>query len=160
VPWDKWLRVERALRQLGVSKRMVWRVEEARNYLSQMDSLGTPLMPDFTLHNHNHSDNVVLLLARLHDQFRYKLNDHEAYLLATSAYLHDLGMFFSAERFRREVLPAPGQALCACLQNVCDRIENYSLEGKAIGARIREMHNLLSAFVLRTDSGSVPSQLR
>ena len=66
---------------------MVWRVEEARNYLSQMDSLGTPLMPDFTLHNHNHSDNVVLLLAWLHDQFRYKLNDHEAYLLAASAYL-------------------------------------------------------------------------
>jgi hypothetical protein len=152
MPRDKWPRVERALRQLGVSKRMVWRVEEARNYLSQMDSLGTPLMPDFTLHNHNHSDNVVLLLARLHDQFRYKLNDHEVYLLATSAYLHDLGMFFSEERFRREILPNPGKALRACPHGVCDRIENYQLEGKRIGAQIRETHNLLSAFMLRTDS--------
>lgn len=152
MPRDKWPGVEKALRQLGVSERMIWRVEGTRDYLAEMDSLGTPLMPDFTLHNHNHSDNIVLLLARLQDRFQFELNGHEAYLLATSAYLHDLGMFFSEERFRREILPDPGKALRACPQGACDRIENYQLEGKGIGAQIRETHNLLSAFMLRTDS--------
>ena len=152
MPQDKWPTIEKALRKIGVSKDMLWRVKEAREYLVAMSSSGAPVLPDFTLHNHTHSDNIILLLARLKSIFEFELNEHEAYVLATSAYVHDLGMFFSEERFRREILPNPGQTLHTCPQNRCDRIENYRLQGKKIGEQIREVHNLLSIVMVQKDT--------
>ena len=149
---DKSARVEKGLRQLGIPKEATWRIRGARNCLAEISSTGAPLLPDFTLHNHTHSDNVILLLARLKDVFKFELSEHEAYLLATSAYMHDLGMFFGEGRFRREILPNRAQALPTCPENCCDRIGNYEVAGKRIGEQIREMHNLLSALMLRDDS--------
>jgi len=152
MPQEKWSRVEKLLRKLGVSRETMWRVKGARDYLVDISSTGMPSLPDFTLHNHNHSDNIILLLARLQSEFEFRLTEYEAYLLATSAYLHDLGMFFGEDRLRHEILPSPAQTLRACPQNRCDRIENYVLEGRKIGDQIRELHHLLSAFMLRNDS--------
>jgi len=152
MPQEKWTAIERSLRQLGVPKATIGRVKEARNYCAAVSGSGVPCLPGFTLHNYAHSDNVIFLLTRLKDVFKYELNEYEAYLLATSAYLHDLGMFFSEERFRREILPNPAQALRACPQNQCDRVENYALQGKRTGEQVRETHNLLSIYMLRKDS--------
>lgn len=152
MPRDRWSNVENALRRIGVSDARVWQVRSARERLTEMDSLGMPLMPDFTLHNHNHSDNIIFLLAQLQDRLGFTLSEYEAYLLATAAYLHDLGMFFSGERFKRKILANSARTLRACPQDQCDCLDNYPLEGKAVGAQIRETHNLLSAFMLRTDS--------
>ena len=148
----KWPEVEKALRRLGVLREMMWRVEETRSHLVEISSMGMSLLPDFTLHNHVHSDSIIFLLDRLRDEFKFRLNEHEAYLLATSAYLHDLGMFFDEERFRHEILPNLVQALPACYNNCCDHIETYDIKDKKTGEQIREVHNLLSASMLRDGS--------
>jgi hypothetical protein len=151
VPRDEWVRVKEALRQLGVSEDRIWRVKEARIYLEAMSSTGAPSLPDFTLHNYTHSDNVILLLARLQDNFEFELSEYEAYLLTTSAYFHDLGMFFSSARFQHDILPNLTQALRFCPNDRCDQIDSYRLEGRGIGQQIRETHHLLSAYMILND---------
>ena len=139
-------RIKRTLVQLGVER--VGDVKKIREYLTEIASLGTPLLPEFTLHNQVHSDNLVLLLGRLKKEFGLKLNGYEAFLLAASAYLHDLGMFFDGGAFEEEILPDPAASLSFCPKRLCDTVENYQLFGLDTGAQIRETHNLLSAYWL------------
>lgn len=134
------------LRKIGVSENWIWRIDQARNCLATMSNF--PL-PDFTLHNQVHSDNIIQILDSLNDEFAIELNSQEANLLAISAYLHDLGMFFSPAEFKARFLGKPESALDACPLGFCDDIvEHYELHDKPVEEQIREVHNLLSAFML------------
>lgn len=134
------------LTQLGV--RRVGDVQEIREFLTEVASLGTPLLPEFTLHNQVHSDNIIHLIYQLKTEFALKLGAYEAFLLAASAYLHDLGMFFDGEAFEEDILPDLATILSFCPQGLCDTVENYRLFSLNTGAQVREMHSLLSAYWL------------
>lgn len=138
--------VRKTLVQLGVER--VADIERIRDCLTEMAGLGTPLLPEFTLHNQVHSDNLVRLLARLKKEFGLKLSSYEAFLLTASAYLHDVGMFFDGGAFQEDILPDPVAALSFCPQGLCDTPENYQLFGLDTGAQLRETHSLLSAYLL------------
>ncbi|MFX1475972.1 MAG: protein kinase, partial [Promethearchaeota archaeon] len=150
---ERWPRVEEALLQLGV--REIWRIRNIRKKFNEITSLGTPLMPDFTLHNITHSDNLILILGLLQKKFGFTLDRYEAYLLAASAYLHDLGMFFSEMRFQNEILPDLSKQLRFCPKECCDHIGDYPLQGKDIGIQIRSTHHLLSAYRLLKNPPSI-----
>jgi len=139
-------RIRRPLAQLGVER--VNDIEKIRENLVEIASLGTPPLPEFTLHNQTHSDNLVCLLARLKEEFGLQLSRYEAFLLVASAYLHDLGMFFDVSAFEEDILPDPAAALSFCPQGLCDTAANYRLLGLDTGAQIREVHSLLSAYWL------------
>jgi len=141
---DRWQLVEDALKKLGVSHTE--RIRRTRDKFAEASSTGIHLMPDFTLHNVTHSDNIVLLLATLHKTFHFTLSSREAELLAASAYLHDLGMFFSKARWEEDVLPNFRHELKFCPSDSCDRPDKYDLRGKSVGEQIRLSHNLLSAY--------------
>jgi len=148
---DRWPLVEQALKQLGVVQTAY--IAEIRAKFRAISSIGLHLMPDFTLHQVDHSDNIILLLRELQQVTSFELGSYEAYLLAASAYLHDLGMFFSRLRFEQEILPYAADRLSFCPKNKCDSWENYySIEGKEIGVQIRMTHNLLSAYWLLESS--------
>lgn len=144
---NRWPLVEEALKQLGVVQTAY--IAEIRAKFAAISSIGLHLMPDFTLHQVDHSDNIILLLKELQQVTSLQLDSYEAYLLAASAYLHDLGMFFSGHRFEQEILPYPAERLAFCPKSKCDSWENYrSIEGKKTGVQIRMIHNLLSAYWL------------
>lgn len=145
-------KLDQSLSQLGVKEHWLYRVREVRAKFDRLAQMGTPLMPDFTLHNVAHSDNLILLLAELREKRGFVLNEYEAYLLATACYLHDLGMFFSGARFEQNILPAFDEKLQFCPRNCCDHTSNYSLAGKQVAEQIRLTHNLLSAYRLREEN--------
>jgi hypothetical protein len=140
------MRIRGPLAQLGVDR--VSDIEKVREHLVEIASLGTPLLPEFTLHNHTHSDNLVCLLGRLKEEFGLRLSRYEAFLLVASAYLHDLGMFFDGSAFEEDILPDLATALSFCPQELCDTVANYRFLGQDTGAQIREIHGLLSAYWL------------
>ncbi len=137
-------RIKKILTRLSVER--VGDIEKIREGLAEIASLGTPLLPEFTLHNQVHSDNLIRLLGRLKKEFGLELSANEAFLLAASAYLHDLGMFFDGKAFEEDILPDLVARLSLCPQGLCDTIENYQLFGLDTGAQIRETHSLLSAY--------------
>ena len=140
------IRIRRPLAQLGVER--VSDIEKVRGSLVEIASLGTPLLPEFTLHNQTHSDNLVCLLSRLKEEFGLRLSGYEAFLLIASAYLHDLGMFFDGSAFEEDILPDPIATLSFCPHGLCDTVANYRYLELDTGAQIREMHSLLSAYWL------------
>ncbi len=146
---ESWLNVNRVLQDTFKldNRRIAW-LSDVRDQVRQLASLGISTAPDFTLHNETHSDNVVLLIGRLAEHFKSQLSGHELYLLAASAYLHDVGMFFSEADFVDRILPNLGETLKFCPQDSCDSGAAYqeSLLGKSVDAQIRIVHHLLSAF--------------
>ena len=147
---DRWQMVENALGCLGVVHTE--RIRRTRTKFAQASSTGAYLFPDFTLHNVTHSDNIILILATLQRTFGFVLSEREAVLLATSAYLHDLGMFFSKARWEERLLPDFANQLRFCPTDSCDSPQRYNLRGKDAGEQIRHTHNLLSAYWLLTSS--------
>jgi len=140
---DRWPLIEDALKQIGVTHTE--RIRQTRDRFIQASSTGIHLLPDFTLHNVTHSDNIILLLATLQSTFDSTLNAREAELLATSSYLHDLGMFYSEKRWEETILPELKNRLRFCPTDSCDSPDRYDVRGKSVGAQIRLTHNLLSA---------------
>lgn len=138
--------IKKILTQYGVE--MIDDIQRVRKSLAEIASMGTPLLPDFTLHNEKHSDNLIRLLGRLRKECDLKLGKYEAFLLAASAYLHDVGMFFDGAAFEEEILPDPASALSLCPQGLCDTVENYPVFGLDTGGQIRQTHSLLSAYWL------------
>jgi len=142
---DRWSQIEIMLTRLGVSDNRRFRIKEIRSHVTTISSLGTQTMPDFTLHNVTHSDNLIAILDRLKQMRQFTLSEYEAYLLAASAYLHDLGMFFTEGRFQNEILPDIERRLRLCPNDHCDGVNQYSLVGVSIPNQIRLLHHLLSA---------------
>jgi hypothetical protein len=140
--------IDHGLRQLGIKGHWLHRVGEIRAKFDRIAQRGIPGMPDFTLHNVTHSDNLIILLVELHEKCGFTLNEYESYLLAAACYLHDLGMFFSQARFEQNILPDLARTLRFCPRNCCDHIGNYDLAGKSVPKQIRLTHNLLSAYWL------------
>ena len=126
---------------------------QIRNELGALASRGITSAPDFTLHNETHSDNLVLLLGKLKTHFTFELSEYETKLLLTSAYMHDIGMFFSKALFIKEILPHLADALKFCKENMCENPSKYEFElpGRPVGFQIRAVHHLLSAYMLRED---------
>ena len=141
--------INRIVAQFGIDR--IYDIQKVRMSLAEIASAGTPLLPDFTLHNEQHSDNLIRLLGRLRKEFGLKLGRYEAFLLAASAYLHDLGMFFDGAAFKDTILPDPASALSFCPERLCDTVENYRLFGQDTGEQIRETNSLLSAYWLYND---------
>ena len=144
---DRWPDVEAALQALEAGNRS-GDIRRIRSKFGEMAGRGQHLMPDFTQHNVTHSDNLILILADLKAKFGFELKPYEAYLLAASAYLHDLGMFFSKNRFLTEISPDPHAALCFCPDDACDQIDYDQVQRKPLGEQIRLTHNVLSAYWL------------
>lgn len=144
---ERWPDVEAALQALGAGNRS-GDIHKIRSKFGEMAGRGHHLMPDFTLHNVTHSDNLILILANLKAEFGFELKPYEAYLLAASAYLHDLGMFFSKNRFLTEISPDPHAALSFCPDDACDQIDYDRVQRKPLGEQIRLTHNVLSAYWL------------
>lgn len=142
--------IKECFRQSG--GRIAW-LEQIRSELDNLASTGIATAPDFTLHNEAHSDNLVLLLGRLAKHFQSELSDYESYLLLTSAYLHDIGMFFGAGQFKQEIASRCGEALRFCMQDLCDPASQYQsiISGRPVGFQIRAVHHLLSAYMLQMD---------
>lgn len=66
---------------------------------------GAKDLPFYTLHNHEHSVELIKILNRINDSsngmFAHNLNNYEFYALIMAIYLHDLGMlFFDYDSFR------------------------------------------------------------
>ena len=155
---ESWRNVTKVLKEAFKQSdaRIVW-LEEVRNELRGLAAGGISTAPDFTLHNETHSDNVVLLLGCLAEHFKSELSEYEAYLLAAAAYLHDVGMFVGASRFRKEVLPNLAESLKFCPEDFCDSGARYhdTLVGKPVDFQIRAVHHLLSAYLIQEEGGSV-----
>jgi hypothetical protein len=141
---ERWPDVAAALKTLGAETSSE-DIRRIRARFNEVAGRGHHLMPDFTLHNVTHSDNLVLILAGLKDEFRLSLIPYEAYLLAASAYLHDLGMFFSKNRFLAEISPDPRTALRFCPGGACDQIDYEQVRRRPLPEQIRLTHNVLSA---------------
>ncbi len=141
---ERWPSIEAALRVLGAGDRS-GDLRRIRARFDEIAGQGHYLMPDFILHEVTHSDNLILILARLKDTFGLKLGPYETYLLAASVYLHDLGMFFSETRFLREISPDPHTALSFCPHDACDLIDYDRVQRRPLGEQIRLTHNVLSA---------------
>jgi len=148
---ESWLNVRRVLQNTCKlnNRRVAW-LSDVRDQVRQLASPGISTAPDFTLHNETHSDNVVLLIGRLAEHFELQLSEHEFYLLAVAAYLHDVGMFFSEASFVDDILPNIENALRFCPEDSCDSVATYceTLLGKPIDAQIRAVHHLLSAYLV------------
>jgi hypothetical protein len=144
---ERWPDVKTALETLGVANRTE-DIRRIRLKFDEMAGRGHHLMPDFTLHNVIHSDNLILILANLKTRFAFELMPYEAYLLAASAYLHDLGMFFSKSRFQAEISPDPRAALRFCPCDACDLIDYDQVRHRPWGEQVRLTHNVLSAYWL------------
>ena len=111
-------------------------------------SLGIQTMPDFTLHNVTHSDNLIRILDQLKRLLGFTLGEYEAYLLAAAAYLHDLGMYFNDRQFRDEILPDIDSRLRVCPLDKCDSVRKHRLTGQNTANDIRLIHHLISAYWL------------
>jgi hypothetical protein len=144
---ERWPDVEAALQALGAGNRS-GDIHKIRSKFGEMAGRGHHLMPDFTQHNVTHSDNLILILADLKAKFGFELKPYEAYLLAASAYLHDLGMFFSKNRFLTEISPDPHAAFRFCPDDACDQIDYDQVQRRPLGEQIRLTHNVLSAYWL------------
>ena len=155
---ESWRNVRKALKETFKQSdaRIVW-LEEVRDELRRLAGGGIPTTPDFTLHNEVHSDNVVLSLGRLVEHFKSQLSEHEAYLLVAAAYLHDVGMFFGASRFKQEILPCLADSLKFCREDFCDSGALYqdALVGKPLHSQIRAVHHLLSAYLISEEGDSL-----
>lgn len=81
------------------------------------------LLQNYTDHSNEHSDRIIKALWRLLDDYGSRLNEHERFVLLSSAYLHDIGMQSPKD---------------AGLENK----ERYSEDEEM---QIREMHNETSA---------------
>ena len=150
MPSLTWKEVEKELRGKfrQTSTQIAWLIG-VRETLRNLASSGISTSPDFTLHNEIHSDNIVLLLSRLAGYLTEPLSEYEAYLLIASAYLHDVGMFFSEEQFDEEIINDVAKALSFCPNDLCDCSSNYeTVATKPIGFQIRAMHHLLSAYLI------------
>ncbi|TEU12625.1 MAG: hypothetical protein E3J21_20660 [Anaerolineales bacterium] len=136
--------------------RIVW-LSDVRDELRRLASVGIPTAPDFTLHNEIHSDNVVLLLDQLAKHLEPPLTEYESYLLVAAAYLHDVGMFFGAPRFKQEILSDLAGSLAFCEENICDSGAQYqaALVGKPVNLQIRAVHHLLSAYLISEEGNSI-----
>ncbi len=145
---DRWTQIEMQLTRLGVSEAKRFRVREIRSHMDRITSLGIQTMPDFTLHNITHSDNLIRILDQLKKLLGFTLGEYEAYLLAAAAYLHDLGMYFNERQYRDELLPDIESKLRVCPQDKCDHIKKYGLSGQNIANDIRLIHHLISAYWL------------
>ena len=144
LPLQRWPEVENALSELGLKNRC-GDIDKIRAKFSQVASRGHHLMPDFTLHNVTHSDNIILILADLKKKFNFTLHPYEAYLLAASAYLHDLGMFYSKQRYIRMIAPSLKASLQFCPISTCDLINYSEVQNKTLDQQIRLTHNVLTA---------------
>jgi hypothetical protein len=144
---NRWLNVKAALEALGAGNRSS-DIERVRARFGEVAGRGHHLMPDFTLHDVTHSDNLILILAKLKVEFNFSLEPYEAYLLAASAYLHDLGMFFSKHRFMSDISPDPLSVLGFCPENACDQIDYDQVRCRPLGEQVRLTHNMLSAYML------------
>ena len=142
-----WPAVEAALQAVGAGERS-GDIHRIRARFGEVAGRGHPLMPDFAMYDVTHSDNLILILADLKAKFGFDLSPYEAYLLAASAYLHDLGMYFSRHRFLKEIAPAPHVALRFCPDGICDEIDYERVRRRPLGEQIRLTHNVLSAYWL------------
>ncbi len=148
-PEDRWPKVQAALAALGLSEKHKWRVGEIRSRFDEHANQGIYAMPDFTLHNVTHSDNIILLFAQLKAELNFNLSEYEFFLFAASAYLHDLGMFYNQRKFEIEVAPDIDIKLGRfCPQDKCDRLANYELDEGNSASQIRAIHHLLTAYWL------------
>lgn len=142
-----WSRVQEALQELGVPGQKEGRVQDARQYLTELATPGPSSLPDYTLHSGSHSDNVIFRLVELKATFGFSLGEYEAYLLAVSAYLHDLGMFFAEKE-----LPNL-EELRYCPDDKCDPISKYDVRKEMEASeQIRRLHHLLGVYMLEHDS--------
>lgn len=130
------------IKGLGVER--LTDIGKLRDFLEEISGLGQPLLPEFTLHNQVHADNLVKVIGILKTECKLKLTHYEAFLLVASAYLHDLGMFVDGTTFEDDILPDLESILPFCPQAQCDSVGNYRLFGLDRGAQIRKTHNLLS----------------
>lgn len=74
-----------------------WQVDLVKNLCSDAASLLENFIKTFTtytLHNHIHSENVVMLTGKLLNENISNISALEALLLILSAYYHDIGMVF------------------------------------------------------------------
>jgi len=140
----------------------VYRIINTRDKFKAFCQLGSPALPDFTLHNVNHSDNLINILCNLKAKLKFQLNPREAYLLVTSVYLHDLGMFFDPSRFRKELLNNFKITLQPLLckpdneqkNTPCDSLDNYLVSNMPESEQIRSIHHLLSVYMFRNNPTS------
>lgn len=153
-----WPEIRERLVQLGIQEsERLEDVRRIRGRFGEMCELGSPALPDYTLHNVTHSDNLIHLLGSLKEELgaRLDLNCYEAYLLAASAYLHDLGMFFDPTRFEEQILPNLAMRFdpLLCKGDYCDKLKNYtdSVHSRTTDMQIRLTHNLLSIYMLQDD---------
>lgn len=157
---ESWRNVKKVLKETFKQSgpRIVW-LGEVRDELRRLAGGGIPTAPDFTLHNEIHSDNVVLLLGRLAEHLKpqSQLSEYEAYLLVGAAYLHDVGMFFGASRFKQEILPCLAESLSFCPKDLCDSGARYqdALVRKPVDSQIRAVHHLLSAYLISEEGDSL-----
>ena len=155
---ESWRNVKKVLKETFKldDARVTW-LEEVRDELRQLASAGIPTAPDFTLHNEIHSDNVVLLFSQqLAEYLEPPLTEYENYLFVAAAYLHDVGMFFGAPRFKEEILLDLAGSLRFCEEDTCDDGSRYqeALEGKPVDIQIRAVHHLLSAYLISEEGTS------
>jgi hypothetical protein len=103
---------------------------------------GIVTAPDFTLHNETHSDNVILFLGELAELCRWELSGYEVRMLIAAAYLHDIGMFFGAARFKSDILPNIAESLRFCEDDFCDGGGRYqdALVGNPVDHQVRAVH--------------------
>jgi hypothetical protein len=149
-----WESVKNSLRNnLNLDERRIILLGEIRAELRSLASTGISTMPDFTLHNETHSDDIILLIGNISKYINPKLSEYESYLLAVSAYLHDIGMFFSAGRLTSTILPDLSKTLKVCSNDICDGGVRYQKElvDKTIDLQIRVIHHLLSARMIDSD---------
>lgn len=119
-----------------------------RQTFDELSRRGAFALPDYTLHDASHSDNVFETVCHiLHQVESLELNKVEKKVLSQAVYLHDLGMFTSSASFQNEILPDTA-VLQFCRTGDCDDIARYNLGTGPVGDEIRKVHHLLSAYEL------------
>jgi len=117
-----------------------------RERFNELSRRGPFPLPDYTLHEVGHSDNVFEIVCDILDQAQsLTLTKVEKKVLSQAVYLHDLGMFISNARFKKEVL-ADTTVLQFCTKRDCDDVDPYHLGTRPVGEEIRRVHHLLSAY--------------
>jgi hypothetical protein len=79
-----WSEIAERLEQLGIREHdRLENVRRIRDHFGEMCELGSPALPDYTLHNVTHSDNLIHLLGLLKEALKssLELNDYEVYSL-------------------------------------------------------------------------------
>jgi len=126
--------------------------EELRGIRKRFDELsrrGPFTLPDYTLHEVGHSDNVFVIVCKiLHQVPSLTLNKVEKKVLSQAVYLHDFGMFISSTRFKNEIL-GDTKVLQFCSSRDCDDVHRYDLGTRPVAEEIRKVHHLLSAYELQ-----------